>query len=264
MGAFRVWKKHWLLTAFLLILALAGAGYASMKIPRAYQAQSTVVLLPSLNSSKVAGGGNPYLNFSDSVATTANVVAAEMTNAQTSAALKEQGFSQTYNIVSESIQTQQPSPLLTVTVTGTNGASVENTLRGVTDEIGIVLNGLQRRMSQKNRITAITVSFAPQATLNISSTARRLIAILGPAIILALCIPLAVDGAATRRRKKRKPEPASSVTAARWRDAEVVNGGALPRQPTVNAPRPRDLPNAAEQQLYSQLRRSSVRGLSKK
>lgn len=260
MGAFRVWKKHWLLTAFLLILALTGGGYASMKIPRTYQAQSTVVLLASLNSSKVSGGGNPYLNFSDSVATTANVIVAEMMNSQISAALKEQGFSQTYNVVSQSIQTQQPSPLLTVTATGTDGPAVEGTLRGATDEIGIVLNGLQRKMSRNNRITAMTVSFTPQATLNISSTARRLIAILGPAIVLALCIPLAADAAATRRRKRRKSKPASSAKAPPLRNGEVVNNGALHSLPIANAPRPGDLPDAAEQQLYSQLRRSSVRG----
>jgi hypothetical protein len=250
MGAFRVWKKHWLLTAFLLILALATAGYAGMKVPRSYQAQSTVVLLASLNSSKATGGGNPYLNFSDSLATTANVIQAEMTDSQTSATLKEQGFSQAYSVVSQSIQTQQPSPLLTVTATGTDGPAVEDTLRGATNEIGILLGGLQRKMSHNNRITAMTVSFAPQATLNIPSTARRLIAVLGLVIALALCIPLAVDAAATRRHRRRKPELASPAVAARSRDWEVVDNGSARMMAAASTPRLRDLSKGAGQRAY--------------
>lgn len=264
MGAFRVWKKHWLLTAFVLILALTSAGYLARKSPRTYQAQSTVVLLASLNSSKVNGGGNPYLNFSDSLATTANVLAAEMMNSQTSLTLKQQGFSKTYSVVSQSIQTQQPSPLLTVTVSGTDGPAVEDTLHGATNEIGILLTGLQRRLSHNNRITAMTVSFTPQATLDISSTARRLIAILGLVLVLALSIPLAVDAMATRRRRRRDSESASPAISARWSDEEVVNGGSARSPQTFIASGPRYLPDAAEEQLQRDLRGSSARRLSSK
>ena len=146
MGTFYIWKKRWILTSSLVFLALISASATTLKLPRSYEASSTVVLLASRGSSKATAGGNPYLNFSDTLSTTATVISSELTDLRTVTALKTQGFPESYQVVSQSTLSNSsllPAPFLIVTVTGSRKVSVERTLDGVTNEIGIALNELQ-------------------------------------------------------------------------------------------------------------------------
>ena len=52
MEALRVWRRRWILTGVLLLLAFVATGAAVMKLPRTYLAESTVTLLPSISSSQ--------------------------------------------------------------------------------------------------------------------------------------------------------------------------------------------------------------------
>jgi hypothetical protein len=216
---FHIWRRHWVLTSFLLVLVFVGTGAAVLKVPRTYQAESTVVLLASRNSSKVAGDGNPYLSFSDALSTTASVISTEIMDPQTAANLKAQGFSESYQVVSQSTLSNislLPAPFLLVTVTGHSRLSVEHTLHGVTDEIATLMNGLQAGLSRDNRILLITASFDPRATLSVTSTARPLVGVLGLLLIVALGLPLVVDAAGARRGIRRGTRRESLPASARW------------------------------------------------
>lgn len=238
MGAFHIWRRRWILTSFLLVLALAGSGVAFLKAPRTYQAMSTVVLLASRNSAKATGGGNPYLSFSDALSTTASIISAEITDSRIASNLKAQGFPEGYQVVSESTLSNSsllPAPFLLVTVTGSNSVLVERTLYGVTREIGELLNGLQNGISHNNRIMLLIASFVPRATLSITSTARPLVAAIGLLVVLALCVPLVVDAQGARRRMARWAGSGGhpSPIPAQWEEPSVRNGSRQPRSVAV-------------------------------
>lgn len=206
MDAFRTWRRRWVLTSFMLLLALVGTTAAVLKAPRVYQATATVVLLTSHNASKATGGGNPYLSFTDSLSTTASVITSEVTDPQSASNLKMRGYAESYQVVSQSALsniTQLPAPFLLITVTGNNGWLVEHTLHGVANQISIALNGLQSGVSRNNRISLITSSFSPKAGLSLTSTARPLVIILGLLLVSALAIPLLVDARSARGRLRR-------------------------------------------------------------
>jgi hypothetical protein len=217
-----IWRRHWILTAFLLLLALCGSATAVMKLPRTYQSDSTVVLVPSRQASKALGGGNPYLSFDDSLATTADIVATEMTSPRVEQALAMRGFDERYTVISESTTGQTvasgsvlPGPFIVVTVTGKNSGLVEQTLSGVTDDIGAEVTAMQASLAPSKRFSLATLSLTPRATMSVSMTARSLILIIGLLIILALAVPVMVDGQTAQRRARRASRslPAPRATA---------------------------------------------------
>lgn len=234
-----IWRKRWILTALAILLALAASGYAAVKLPRVYQADSTVVLIPSARASKALGEGNPYLSFNASLSTAADVIATEVAAPQTEKALVARGFGAQYTVVSESTTGQAvasasvlPGPFVVVNVTGSNRNSVEHTLYGVTAAIRNQVSVMQSGMTRNNRISVSTISYAPRASLSMSMTARSLVPIVGLLIIGALCVPLIVDAQIARRRLRRAadlvPRPYSVATEGsvpeRQSDARARNG----------------------------------------
>ena len=244
MEALHIWRRRWILTAFLLVMVVIGTGVAVVKVPRTYQAESTVILLASRNASKSTGGGNPYLSFSDSLSTTAGVVESEVTEPQIASSLKARGYPESYEVASQSTlsnTTLLPAPFLLVTVSGHNKDLVEHTLYGVTNEIGYVLRALQSSVSRNNQISSFVASFDPQPTLSVTSTARSLVVVLGVLIVLALGIPLVVDAGSARtgessRTNSRPSSPETGkgpVVAAHKDDGHVRHNARLASpQPT--------------------------------
>jgi capsular polysaccharide biosynthesis protein len=207
---FRIWRKRWILTTLILLAALLASALAVLQLPRDYQAQSTAVLVPSLKASKALGNGNPYLSFTSSLATTADVVAAQVMGPATERSLAAKGFDEPYTVVSESTISQTvssgsvlPGPFVVITVSGGNPQSVERTLYGVTAAIRATMRTIQAGLSRKNRISVSTLSFSPQAALSLSTTARSIVLTVGLIIAFALVMPLIVDGQIARRRMRR-------------------------------------------------------------
>ena len=227
MDALRVWRRRWILTVLLLLLALACTAAAAKKLPRSYQSQSNVVLLTSLNDSK-ANGGNPYLSFNSSLLTTADVIAYQLMDPRTALALANRGYSAAYTVV---VEPNATGPVLLATVTGSNKSLVEHTLYGVTDEIGTKMSQLQQGIDAKNRISVLTLSVTPQPTASASKTARPLVVVLVFGLALALAIPLIVDGRAARRRIRHETasQAATPARADPLNTPSPVNWGAYDR-----------------------------------
>jgi hypothetical protein len=225
-----IWRRRWILTAFALLVALLGCGVVALKLPRTYQATSTVVLVPSARSSRVLGDGNPYLSFTNSLATAADIMATELTAPATERNLALRGFSEPYTAEPESMTTQVtasgtalPGPFVAVTVTGSSKESVERTLHGVMDAIGTTLGAMQASLSPGNRIVSSTLSLTPRATLSVSKVARPLILIAGFLIVFALCVPLMVDAQIARRRIGGRDAP-RRIPAQQARRNAVARG----------------------------------------
>lgn len=260
MEAFQSWRRRWVLTTCLLLLALLGTGFAVFKVPRTYQADSTVVLLASHDASKSTGGGNPYLSFSDSLSTTASVISSELMDSQTALSLKARGFPNSYEVVSQSTLSNSsllPAPFLLVTVTGSNKVSVERTLHGVTSQISVALGRLQSGISPNNRISLIIASFAPQANLNIASTARPLVVVLAMLLIVAFGVPLTVDARSARKKRTGSGEAWPSAGGSQKTAIPVgPSGEERHRFSPVGQPRSADADNRQEHYNRNQERRA--------
>ena len=197
--AVRIWRTRWILTSVLLILAIAGAAGAVKKLPRYYQSTSSVVLLAS-HAASVQNGGNPFLSFGPSLTLTADAVSRELMAPAAARQLAAQGFTASYTVALPSYSTSTTGSVLLVTVTGKNAAGVQSTLQAVTADISTQLAQLQHGLPAPSQVHATTLSFAPQATLSVSQTARPLV--IASAVLLVICFgpPILVDGMVSRRR----------------------------------------------------------------
>jgi hypothetical protein len=198
-----IWRKRWILTLTLLVLASAGAAAAVTGLPRTYSANSSLVLLASRSASH-ENGGNPYLSFSPSLTLTADALSRELMAPTTINALAAKGFSDIYTVELAPYTTTTTGSVLLITTAGHNRTTVELTLHEVISEIGVKLAELQGSVGPRHRIRVVPLSLSPQATLGIGQTARPLVAAVAPLLLLALGLPIAVDGWATRRQRKRR------------------------------------------------------------
>jgi hypothetical protein len=213
-----IWRRRWILTTALIILALIGAASALQKLPRTYQSQSSVVLLASRSAAK-ATGGNPYLSFSASLTLTADILGREMTGPAALRYLAARGVDDTYTVALAPDTTTTTGSVLLVTVTGHSKDAVESALRAVTSDVGLQLARMQDSVAPRNQIRAATISFSPQATLSTSQTARSLVPVVALELLVGLWIPVLLDGLVTRRRMRRRavlaseiPRPAEQMT----------------------------------------------------
>jgi hypothetical protein len=209
---FSIWRRRWVLTTALLLLALVGTAAATQVLPKYYQAQSTVTLLPSRNISN-ANGGNPYLSFNGSLPVTAQLISFQVMDPRTAQSLANEGFTATYTTSPAASST---GPVLQTVVVGKNKALVEQTLSAVTNQIGAELASLQSGITNPaNKITVETLSFDPKAALQVSKTARAIVIVFFFGMVLALAIPLIVDGQLGRSQKlaKSRKQPRRAVRA---------------------------------------------------
>jgi capsular polysaccharide biosynthesis protein len=194
--ALQVWRRRWILTLLLVLVALAVSAAAATKAPRHYSAESDVVLLPSA-SSTANTGHNPYLTYNGALPMTAQILSYQLTDPQTVQSLAARGY--TASFTATVAPNTAGAPILSILVTGGNKKIVENTLHGVTNEVGTTLSTLQSGIAPVNRITILTLSVANNPSLSTSKTARPVVIVLAFGLALALAIPLVVDGASRRR-----------------------------------------------------------------
>jgi hypothetical protein len=226
---FQIWRRRWILTTGLLILASAGTAAALTGLPRVYQSNSAVILLASRSVARLTGG-NPYLSFSPSLTLTAQALIQELMAPQTAQDLAARGYSGTYTVTLAPDTTQTTGSVLIVTVTDSRRTAAERTLYAVTDDINSKLSQLQTGVRRNSRIQATALAVAPHATLNVSQTVRPLVILIALAFSLALGIPVVVDGKITRRRIRngaaepdlaRAPTPGGGAIAGRGQDRGV-------------------------------------------
>lgn len=197
----RIWRRRSILTAVLLIVAWAGTAVALIRLPRTYQSDASVVLLASPSAAKL-NGGNPYMSFSSSLTLTGDVLSRELMAPQTVIGLAARGFTDPYTVTLATYNTATTGSVLQVAVNGNDKSAVERQLYAVTSQISVALARLQANLAPYSRIRVATISFAPQATLSVSQTARPLVMIIVPGLLVALGIPVVVDGLIARQRNR--------------------------------------------------------------
>jgi hypothetical protein len=220
-GTLRILRRRWYITGPLLLLTVATSAALAAR-PGPYQAESQVVLLPSAQSSKPAGG-NPYLSFNDSETLTADLLRRQLTAPPLVQSLGNDGYGESYQVVDDPLTA---GPVLDITVTGGSKASVEHTLAGVTNEAGTQLRLMQGRVAPIDQMTVKTVSYAPDPSLLVTRKARTPVVALAIGLLLSVAVPLTVDAAIAERREvgpsvRSRPSPArraatTIAAAASW------------------------------------------------
>jgi hypothetical protein len=208
-ATFLIWRRRWVLTTALLAGALVLTATAGSWLPRTYQSAASVILLASRADSR-PNGGNPYLSFSPSLTLTADAVSRELMAPGIVQALAADGFGDPYTVALAPYTTTTTGSVLLVTVTGSDPAAVQQTLHGVLGQISSSLLRLQGRVRAGNRIHALTLSASQQPSLSLSQSARPFVALIVVEFLLALGIPVLVDGRAARRRLRQAGPPRPS------------------------------------------------------
>src|ERR1700733_3873715 len=196
---FQVFRRQWILTFALLLLTLIITLVTAITLPPSYRASVTMALLNSDASSRAIGGGNPYLSFDDSLVETANVLVIEVSDQQTAAMLRQQGYTASFQATVLSENPENEEPFIAVAVTGSSAAGVERAVHGVTAELDSLLGQLQASVSSGNRATLQVMAEDDQPSPNISSKIKPLVGFLGVGLVLTFLIPQAVEGVAARR-----------------------------------------------------------------
>ncbi|HUC58413.1 MAG TPA: hypothetical protein VMA95_13495 [Streptosporangiaceae bacterium] len=196
------------MTAALVVLALLAGGGMLVLRPGTYQAQASVVLLASKSAARLTGG-NPYLSFTPSLSLAADVVSRSLMAPQTASELAGRGYTSAFTVGPPTYATTTTGSVLVISVTGGDQAGVESTLHAVIRQVGDVLAQIQAGMVRQDRITEVTLSASPRAALAESATLRPVLMTEVVALLLALSVPLVVDGMA-RRRARRNAHQAGS------------------------------------------------------
>jgi Mn2+/Fe2+ NRAMP family transporter len=195
----QIWRRRARLTVALIVLALAGFGAMIAWYPPTYQSQASVVLLASRSASKLAGG-NPYLSFTPSLSLTADVVSRALMGPATAQRLARDGFDEAYTVAEPTYTTTTTGSVLVIAVAGPGQLSVENTMQAVIRQIKVALRQIQGKLPPRNRITVATLAASPSAALAVSATARPIVMMLLAGLVLALSLPVILDGLARRRK----------------------------------------------------------------
>jgi hypothetical protein len=207
-------RRRWILTTILFVFTLAATAAALVKLPWTYSAQSSVVFLASDLASKPYGG-NPYLAFGSTLNQTADVIRYEVSDQRTALALAAGGYPDSYTVV-DAVDTA--GPILQVTVTGSNPATVEHTLSGVTQQIASLLGQQQSGINRFDQIREQVLTFAVEPSRLTSKKSRPLSVVFGIGIVFTIAIPLIVDAALLRRKRGRQEDDwmSDEWTEAKW------------------------------------------------
>jgi hypothetical protein len=206
-----IWRRRWILTVTLLLLASVGVAAAAKSL-RTYQAESQVVLLASRSVSRL-NGGNPYLSFNGSLTLTADALSRAVTAPTVTQDLAARGYVSSYTVALATYTTTTTGSVLVVTVTGRHKLGVEGTLRAVTKEVSAQLANLQRGIPPRNQVHAATLSYWPQAGLSVGQTAHSVLPLVALALLVAFGLPVIIDGWVLRLRMRRQRRAVSGDDA---------------------------------------------------
>jgi len=150
-------RRHWVAAA--VVLVLAGAALHSIKSsPPGYQESSTIIFIaPRSNNFP-----NPYDSDIDaSLITTAEVVVRDMMSPQSQSLIQAAGGSADYSVELVNLYNQEyPDygvPDATITTTATSWEAAHSTYVIVARQLTNRLAGVQAKVKQRNRITAVIV-----------------------------------------------------------------------------------------------------------
>ncbi|MFE8949728.1 O-antigen ligase family protein [Streptomyces sp. NPDC007856] len=213
------------------LLSLLGGAYLYVTVPVSYQSQSSVALLDSSAVARLAPTfGNPISNAGGSLIVTADVLIRTLESADAAKELHSRGVTDPYTA---GFAPESESPLLSLSVTGTDRAKVLKETNTLTAFAGEQLKALQAAAKVPPTYFVQTAPVVlPQTPVAKSKSRYQDIAavvILG--VVSAFLLSILLEGVAVVRRRRR----AGNAPAPRPQDARTTERGVLGRRVDATA-----------------------------
>ncbi|MEU6064715.1 O-antigen ligase family protein [Streptomyces sp. NPDC047082] len=226
-------RRRWYFMVPFTLLSLLGGAYLYVTVPVSYQSQSSVALLDSSAVARLAPTfGNPISNAGGSLIVTADVLIRTLESSDAAKELSSRGVTDPYTA---GFAPASDSPLLVLSVTGTDRAKVLRETNILTTFAGEQLSALQAAAKVPPAYFVQTAPVVlPQTPVAKSKSRYQDIAavvILG--VVSAFLLSILMEGVAVVRRRRHV---AKSVVAKpkRARAPNRVRAGWLSRR--VDAP----------------------------
>ncbi|MFF3635947.1 O-antigen ligase family protein [Streptomyces sp. NPDC002250] len=227
-------RRRWYFVVPLTLLSLVCGGYLYVTVPVSYQSQSSVTLLDSSAVSRLPPTfGNPISNAGGSLIVTADVLIRTLESNDAAKELRGRGVTDPYTA---GFAPTADSPLLTLSVTGTDRAKVLKETNTLTEFAGEQLKALQAAAKVPPAYFVQTAPVVlPQTPVAKSKNRYQNIAavvILG--VVSAFLLSILMEGVAVVRRRRttaRSAAPRSGDARAAGR----VRRGLLGRRVDATA-----------------------------
>ncbi|MEU4037239.1 O-antigen ligase family protein [Streptomyces collinus] len=226
-------RRRWYFMVPFTLLSLLGGSYLYVTVPVSYQSQSSVALLDSSAVARLAPTfGNPISNAGGSLIVTADVLIRTLESNDAAKELRGRGVTDPYTA---GFAPASDSPLLMLSVTGTDRAKVLRETNTLTTFAGEQLSALQAAAKVPPAYFVQTAPVVlPQTPVAKSKSRYQDIAavvILG--VVSAFLLSILMEGVAVvrRRRLTKRAEP----RAPRPRGTGRLRTGALGRRVDATA-----------------------------
>lgn len=211
-------RRRWYFMVPFTVLSLIGGGYLWVTVPVSYESHSSVALLDSSAVARLAPTfGNPISNAGGSLIVTADVLIRTLESADAAKELQGRGVTDAYTA---GFAPASDSPLLVLTVTGTDREKVLKETSTLTAFAGEQLDALQSAAKVPPAYAVQTAPVVLPQTPVAKSKSRyqgvAAVVILG--VVSAFLLSILMEGVSVvRRRYKTASKPKKARTPGRGR-----------------------------------------------
>lgn len=196
-------RRRWYFMVPFTVLSVLGGAYLYVTVPVSYQSQSSVALLDSSAVARLAPTfGNPISNAGGSLIVTADVLIRTLESDDAAKELRGRGVTDPYTA---GFAPASDSPLLVLSVTGTDQAKVLKETNALTTFAGEQLNALQAAAHVPPAYAVQTAPVVVPQTPVAKSKSRyqdiAAVVILG--VVSAFLLSILMEGVAVVRRRRR-------------------------------------------------------------
>lgn len=216
-----IWRRWYVVLAGLLITA--GLAFGAWRlVPPTYQAEGTILLLPS-KSTVSQGGQNPFLNL-DSLTAPAALVIARLDGEAERSELAKTTPTAEYSVDTDPTMR---GPTILVTVTDKTAKSTLRTLNSMLDNATSILSEIQREQDVPSDavIGSMRLTVDTKATRVTSDTVRVIVATAVAGVIVTLALAVGIDAWLRRRAARPRARAARKQGKAAGDDARPAGNG---------------------------------------
>ncbi|MFE7168673.1 O-antigen ligase family protein [Streptomyces sp. NPDC057616] len=229
-------RRRWYFMVPFTVLSLIGGGYLWVTVPVSYESHSSVALLDSSAVARLAPTfGNPISNAGGSLIVTADVLIRTLESADAAKELRSRGVTDTYTA---GFAPASDSPLLVLSVTGTDRDKVLKETNTLTAFAGEQLNALQEAAKVPPAYAVQTAPVVLPQTPVAKSKGRYqgVAAVLILGVVSAFLLSILMEGVSVvRRRYREAPRPKKVRTPKRIRAPKRSRAGMFSRRVDATA-----------------------------
>ncbi|MFJ9537504.1 O-antigen ligase family protein [Streptomyces sp. NPDC101225] len=229
-------RRRWYFMVPFTILSLIGGGYLWVTVPVSYESHSSVALLDSSAVARLAPTfGNPISNAGGSLIVTADVLIRTLESADAAKELRGRGVTDVY---SAGFAPASDSPLVVLSVTGTDRDKVLKETNTLTDFAGEQLSALQEaaKVPPAYAVQTAPVVLPQTPVAKSKSRYQGVAAVLILGVVSAFLLSILMEGVSVvRRRYRETPRPKKARTPKRVRTPKRPRAGMFSRRVDATA-----------------------------